>query len=94
MNLMSYKHHKLANNRLDASSISLWVIYFNPSDFPGRFVVREWLVIDGAIYANPQSFNCDDLENARAFAHGFSPLQLVNIGRFADYDPAIFEVWV
>lgn len=70
--------------------LSIFVIYENPKDFPGRFVVREWLVTGGRIAARETPAVFDTLEEARA---SLSP-DLVPLGRSFDDDPAIREVWL
>lgn len=67
--------------------IILFVVYENPRDFPGKFVVRRWL--DTVPEAKPLTV-CEQLDQARAVI----PAGAANIGRFRDDDPAIREVWL
>jgi hypothetical protein len=68
------------------------VVYFNPSDYPGRYVVRvQRPGPGGAIQeeAEPRAV-VDTLEEARKML----PWYLTNLGRYPDDDPVIVEVWV
>lgn len=71
--------------------IDLWVVYENPDDFPGRFVVRRHTIAGG------ESSPCEDpacvvggLEAARASI----PFDCLNLGRHPDDEPQIVEVWL
>lgn len=72
------------------NELTQYVIYWNPSDYPGRFVTREWKVTAGQVLAaaHPCAV-ADSLAEARAIV----PDGLVHIGRMPGDDPAIFEVW-
>jgi len=62
-----------------------FAVYENPSDFPGQFVVRQWLWgVPCQVWAVAGT-----LEEVR----GKLPRQLLNIGRMDGDDPAIKEVW-
>ena len=72
-----------------------WVIYDSPSDFPGMFVVRQWVIgPEGAMpavtgvtpYVDPY------LENARRFIAAVAPGSFC-IPRSPDDDPVIVETW-
>lgn len=68
-----------------------FVVYENPSDAPGRFVVRAWHIhANGTISAEPTAPSFATIEEARNFIPaGYTP-----IGRFAEDDPAIREAWI
>lgn len=72
--------------------LPLWVVYENPSDYPGKFVVREWRAGDPQTnYARvAPTVVCDSLEAARAAV----PPKKVCIGRCEQDDPCIVEVWL
>jgi hypothetical protein len=83
------------------SAISIWTIYKHPADFPGKFVVREWLVtasratgiLAQATRAAMPCLECsvaDTLEAARRFI----PAGAVNMGRLMETDPCIVESWL
>lgn len=67
-----------------------WVIYFNPSDYPGSYVVRAWKIDKNQ--ANPM-VACvvyKTLEEARKLA---SPGRVM-IQRSPEDDPVIVETWI
>lgn len=67
-----------------------YVIYFNPKDYPDRYVVRKWRITAGKLEAAiwPDTVT-ETLESARDAV----PEGLVNIGRQLGDDPVIVEVW-
>lgn len=85
--------------------LGFYTVYENPQDFPGKFVVRIFtlhprnhpaaLDPDGrdriAIIRDAEPFCvAESLEEARAQL----PRELYNLGRHADDDPIIVEVWI
>ena len=75
--------------RVDA--VTFVVVYKNPRDFPGKFVVRRWDVLPGAEDAIPDMVctAVDTIDAARALV----PSRMQNLGRVSIDDPAILEVW-
>lgn len=71
--------------------LTLWVIYENPADYPGKFVVRpQWVYSDARIVIAPEPTSVvDTLELARWHV----PPETVWQRRHPDDDPAIVEVW-
>jgi hypothetical protein len=67
--------------------ITLFVVYENPRDFPGKFVVRRWL--DTVPEQKPVAVT-EQLDQARAAI----PAGAANIGRMRNDDPSIREVWL
>lgn len=69
-----------------------YAIYQRPVDYPTKFVVRRWDVIEGRAHPkpHPRVATATTLEEARALI----PDHCVNIGRAPDDDPVIAEVWV
>lgn len=74
----------------ERDGLDLWVIYENPSDYPGRFVLRKTTVEKGKMFICQNCTTYDTLEAARAAVPG----NLANIGRMEQDDPCIVEVWV
>jgi hypothetical protein len=71
--------------------LPLWVIYWNPSDFPGKHVVRRHLAgPDHNVPDRTPTAVVDTLEEARAAI----PTNTINLRRFPNDDPCIVEVWV
>lgn len=69
----------------------MWVVFFNPSDFPGKFVVRvQEIHPDKArLIILPEVWIRDTLEAARACI----PPGLYRLDRRATDAPQIVEVW-
>ena len=71
-------------------SIPMYVIYADPSDAPGRLVVREMRVIAGRVLASVEpAYTGGSLEIARSVV----PDGWINLGRRPDDEPQIKEVW-
>lgn len=68
----------------------MYTIYFNPSDFPGKFVLRAYHIGRGTVEADDKFKLGDSANEVRQHV----PKGLVNIGRNADDDPVILEVWI
>ena len=71
--------------------LPMWVVYKNPSDFPGKFVVRRQLAAPGFVVADkaPTAI-VSTLDEARAAI----PPGMINLHRSPDDDPCIAEVWL
>ncbi|HEX8836757.1 MAG TPA: hypothetical protein VF748_07465 [Candidatus Acidoferrum sp.] len=75
---------------MDADQITFWVIYFNPSDCPDKYVVRaHYLTSEGPTVSKYASV-FDTLEEARAFV----PPGCINLHRLENDDPVIVEAWI
>lgn len=67
--------------------LEMYVIYHNPSDYPGKYVVRIWR----GLQADREPLTVTTtLSGSRAAL----PPGLYNLERFEQDDPAIVEVWV
>lgn len=71
------------------TELAFFTVYKNPSDYPGKYVVRRTRVAAGneLIDANASVF--DTLEEARAVI----PAGLYRIARHPTDPPAVVEVW-
>lgn len=68
-----------------------YVIYFNPADFPGRFVVREWFIDrDGELLALNLIGTGQTLVEARSLI----PQGMINFRRSPDDIPCVLETWM
>lgn len=69
-----------------------WAVYRNPLDYPGRFVVRRWVIVPGLpLQSDPEPLAVvDTLEAARAAI----PPGLCCLPAWEDDDPVIVEVWL
>lgn len=65
------------------------VIYFNPRDYPGQYVNRQYEIRPGQIRPGP-AFAFATLEEARQSI----PEGMVMLSRCPDDDPTIVEVWI
>ena len=66
-------------------------IYYNPLDYPGKFVLRWQKVIRGAVLVDPDPLAIvDTLEQARQAV----PYGLVRLVRHPANEPQIVESWV
>lgn len=70
-------------------SMTMWVVYEKPSDFPSGFVVRKWEVVRGRELAGG-AITAVTLHDARLLI----PKGTVNIGRFNLDDATILEIWI
>jgi hypothetical protein len=71
--------------------LTIWVVYFNPRDHPGKWVLRGQDVIrGGGIRPQPAIFIEDSLEAVRTHL----PPGLVMLMRDPSDDPVIHETWV
>lgn len=73
-----------------AEALDLYAVYFDTSDFPGKWVTRRHVVAGGKTTPDLFGTVCDSLARAR---------EAVPPGRFLvprDYhdDPVIVEVWL
>lgn len=72
-----------------------WVIYFNPTGYPGLYVARRWHIDTepaGRIRPTTDVYTDTTLEGVRAkvpHLELFYPL-----ARFLEDDPSIVEVWI
>lgn len=72
--------------------MSTWVIFDNPSDFPGKIVVRRQTVMsNGEIWADNEASFPPTLEHARQMMRNKG---LNCIPRHPTDDPVIVESWV
>jgi hypothetical protein len=70
------------------SHLNMWTIYDNPSDYPGKFVVRRWIV-KGPLEAADDVIVCDTLEEARSKI----PEGLVGVPRAYEDALCTVETW-
>lgn len=79
---------------MDQSSnpfLTVYTIYDNPTDFPGKFVVRKHNVVAGAaVPENDPHAVMDTLDDARKSI----PEGMVNILRLPEDEPQIVESWI
>lgn len=69
--------------------MTLWVIYHNLSDHPGKFVVRRWLVGESMVCGRHEIWT-DTLDSARQWI----PAGLYRVSRCVDDDSSLAEAWI
>ncbi len=75
---------------MNETALEMFVIYFNPKDFPNLFVVRRWTVDGGRPLPTPDHWIANSLDDAR----GLVPYGLVPLARDPSDDPVIVESWI
>lgn len=76
----------------DGDPFWVWVIYFNPSDYPGKYVLRaQYADMQGDIHVSAEAYVCDTIEplQEQMISRG-----LVKILRDPADDPVIVESWI
>lgn len=71
------------------TDLSMWVVTQNPTDYPGQFVAREWLIGGDVLGATLNHHVADTLDDVRDLI----PPGLVQVDRHPKDDPAIVECW-
>lgn len=73
--------------------MNMFVIYEYPSDYPNKFVVRQWRILEGGITQVSMVPHCiaTCIEEARKSIAG---LRLVRLNPVEGDDPVIREVWL
>ncbi len=66
--------------------MEIFVVYNNPSDFPGMYVLRRWV----GDKADPEPIMVGTLEEVRRSV----PDGKVMLSRCPDDDPCILETWI
>ena len=71
--------------------LEIFTVYRNPSDYPGRFVVRRFRIAGGIARADVEPWSVDDtiFEARKAIPEG-----LTWMSRSDRDDPVIAEVWL
>jgi len=70
--------------------MNIYTIYFNPSDYPGKYVMRYHTVQNGEIVSDNDCVVSDSLEGARkSLPHG-----LYRCTKDMNDDPVIVEVYI
>jgi hypothetical protein len=68
----------------------MWIVYFNPEDYPQKWVVRRWAIGPGKVTPDAEPF----VGNSLAEARGAIPLGLVRLDRAEVDEPQIKEIWL
>ena len=73
-----------------AELLGMWAVTCNPSDHPGKFVARKWLIGRGTMAATAEQHIADTLDGVRDML----PRGLIAIPRHPNDDPVIVESWI
>lgn len=77
----------------DDVTLTLWVVYRRPRDFPDSFVVRRQFVMrDSSVRVETTPITVGPSLDSVRWA--LLPYGLYNIGRQPNDDPVIEEVWI
>lgn len=74
---------------VDLDRLPMWVVYDNPSDYPGKTLARLWYSLPVAEATQVIFIGPLQVIRAALSSHNYS-----NIARQPGDDPAIVEVWV
>jgi hypothetical protein len=69
-------------------ALRIFVVYKNPRDYPGRYVVRQYAI--GHTVGSAWCFVADSLEAARTAI----PPDRCRLERMPEDDPVIVETWI
>jgi hypothetical protein len=75
-----------------AVGLTMWTIYKNPRDYPGRWVLRAWDMVGD--HPDPIPRARQSLFDSLAAARAEVPPGLTCLPRQDDDDPAVFETWL
>jgi len=73
--------------------LSFYALYDHPRDYPDKWIVRRWNVVEGSRYPQPETeaIVCESRKDARDHVQKLKPgAILITID---DPDPSIYEVW-
>lgn len=77
---------------MSKSVLELWTIYESPADYPGKFVVRKWGIIEDC--NEPIADKFCYIEDSLIAARERIPKDRYNLGRQPNDDPVIVETWI
>lgn len=68
----------------------MYTVYFNPSDYPGKFVVRSLVVKAGGVVPQDECIVGNSLDEVRSFI----PPELFRLPRDDNDESSIVEIWI
>lgn len=79
----------------DRTGVRMYAIYDSPKDYPGKFVVRGWEILEDIEQAQPDAepHLFDDMRGAHTMIWNLlgAAARLIST---ADPDPSLVEVWM
>lgn len=73
-----------------AEAMEAWTVYFSPSDYPGLYVLRKFVLGDGEALPTDVVFTAETLEAVREFV----PSGCVQFAPDPQDDSVIVETWL
>lgn len=70
--------------------LEMFVIYNSPRDYPGKFVLRRWIIEAGISRPDDSAIIANALETVRAAV----PLGMYRLERDPQDEPQIVESWI
>lgn len=72
--------------------LEIWTVYYNPSDFPGKYVCRRTTIVGGGkLVFDPDALVVDDIAIIR---REMMMRGLHQMPRFDGDDPVVVECWL
>jgi len=73
--------------------VTHYCVYYNPPDYPGKFVLRRWFIVGSG---SPKPNQLPDMieDNYAPIETHLQRLGLHRLERFQNDDPCIKEVWL
>ncbi len=71
--------------------LSLWTLYDSPSDRPGKFVIRRWLMVGKEWQRTDDAYEAESPEPLRVL---MDQMGLCCLPRFDEDEPHIVESWI
>lgn len=72
------------------TELPMWVITQNPTDFPGQFVARKWLIDSDVRAVTDEHRVADTLDGVRELL----PAHMIRLERDPNDDAVIVECWI
>jgi hypothetical protein len=74
----------------DDDLLTIWVVYHNPRDHPGKWVLRGQDIGSGTVTPRPACYIADSYEKLLTSL----PPGVLRMPRYDDDDPVIYESWM
>lgn len=72
----------------------MWVIYKNPSDYPGKIVARKWLVTGEGVMATNEVLKASTIEPLSSLRQQFMKSGMKLVPRDRSDDSCVVESWM
>lgn len=80
----------------EPATLSGFTVYMNPSDYPGKYVVRRWTATKGKVVPDIEPTAVTEITpvELEAIRESFRDKGMVCILRMPDDDQVIIETWM